>query len=93
VELKYITPYQILDVPYEGVLRRFAFKSAQTTDDNPVSDLVNGLSQINLESRTPSRPSAWVVKWDTVVKVDTLNKIESQKPVRLPFELNARIEA
>ncbi|GJJ08821.1 hypothetical protein Clacol_003040 [Clathrus columnatus] len=77
IDLKYVTPYQVLEVIYEGRLRRFEFQNAITTPENTLLNVTNALSSMSL-----NRDRAWSVSWNTQVLI----KESETKPI-LPVEM------
>lgn len=71
VDLKYLTPHQIVEISYEGKPRRFELKAAFTSAEDSVSSLENGIAQITLGGSEGKRTqSVWTVGWDSVVTID-----------------------
>lgn len=68
VDLKYLTPSQIVDVVYEGHSRRFAVEAvsaSKNTSGDDLAVLASDLDQLSLESK----PRLWTVGWDTFVTI------------------------
>lgn len=68
MDLKYITPTQVLELTYEGRPRRFTVVSAsvkKATDQRTVDDIT--LDFANLAVQSPYQ--LWTIGWDTSVSV------------------------
>jgi AAA family ATPase len=73
VDLKYITPSLVLDVPYEGRTRRFLFYAATSPAESEGEGLATKLSSFSLgDSIKDGRICIWSVGWNTQVILDTL---------------------
>jgi hypothetical protein len=82
VDLKYLTPYQVVEVPYEGRLRRFKVIAATSSSEKAVSSLAQGITQLSLSASDTARMlSVWAVGWDTVVTVGPSGKDHSEDAV------------
>ncbi|THH05291.1 hypothetical protein EW146_g9942 [Bondarzewia mesenterica] len=80
VDLKYITPTQVVQVQYEGQMRRFAVSSVlskRPAGDASVADLVDTLNGLSVESIPP----LCIMDWETMVVIDDGTKLTvSEKP-------------
>jgi AAA family ATPase len=68
VNLKYILSTQIIEVPYEGEIRRFSIESVSahhSVPSAPVSTITRDLNSLAIQVR----PSLWTAGWDTVVLI------------------------
>lgn len=68
MDLKYLTPTQVVEVTYEGQARRFAVSSIsqrRLTGEESANDLARQLGTLSVESRT----QLWTVGWDTSVSI------------------------
>ncbi|KAF8531969.1 AAA family ATPase [Gautieria morchelliformis] len=89
VDLKYLTPYQVVEVPYEGRLRRFKVIAATSSSAKVVSSLAQGITQLSLSaSDTAGMQSVWAVGWDTVVTVEPSGQDQSEDATPPPSETN-----
>ncbi|KAF8521374.1 AAA family ATPase [Hysterangium stoloniferum] len=79
VDLKYMTPFQVVDVTYEGVQRRFAFKAVDSCQSLE-ANLADGISKLSI-GEGGSAPQAWSVGWNTTVSLDD----EPPAPITAPL--------
>ncbi|KDQ26062.1 hypothetical protein PLEOSDRAFT_1044531, partial [Pleurotus ostreatus PC15] len=79
VDLKYLTSKQVIEVRYEGQLRRFSIASiaSDKKTDAPLEDAFTTLSV------TPS-PNLWTASWDTQVILLESDKAENAAPAFAP---------
>jgi len=68
VNLKYILSTQIIEVPYEGEVRKFSIESVLAHPSAP-SGSVNAISRDLNSLAIQVRPSLWTAGWDTVVSI------------------------
>jgi AAA family ATPase len=76
VDLKYLTPGQLVQVVYEGRPRRF--RVVTSGDALDATDRLT--AQMDALSVTSPRPRIWSVGWDAVVSLDTLDDPSSARP-------------
>ena len=74
VDLKYVTPTQVIEYKYEGHIRKFAFHSATPVNASTkfsstevTGQLSRQLSKLSVESV----PQLWTVSWDCDVSIST----------------------
>lgn len=68
VNLKYIISTQIVEVPYEGEVRRFSIESVSAHHSAPsgsVSTITRDLNSLAIQVK----PSLWTVGWDTIISI------------------------
>lgn len=79
VDLKYLSPTQILEVLYEGKTRRFELHSVSPLaydQDNSVTSLAQSLQSLDLAAP----PQIWTVGWDCFVTIlDDNQEIDNDK--------------
>lgn len=90
MDLKFLTTSQVVEITYEGRLRRFQIAAVSAENNTSPDDekLVRSLQDLSLALR----PSIWIVSWDTLVTViaDT-KKVDIENKVRESFHFCAYI--
>ena len=87
VDLKYITSAQVLEVPYEGRMRRFTIISisAQRSDQPKHDEIAHGLESLSVASA----PQIWIADWDCeVVLATTADKSKAFTTHKVPQPLS-----
>ena len=81
MDLKIITNKQVLEVVYEGRLRRFTVSSmAAGAATDPVDAITKGLGDISIQST----PRLGYISWDTAVSIGPADPPEHAAPVSIP---------
>ncbi|KIK70818.1 hypothetical protein GYMLUDRAFT_66032 [Collybiopsis luxurians FD-317 M1] len=65
VDIKYLTPTQVLEVVYEKKTRRFSVVAVAAEGKTNIDDLADHFENLTLDSQ----PSIWIASWDSVVTI------------------------
>lgn len=72
MDLKYITITQVLEILYEGRLRRFSVVSISQNSQSQKGSLTHKIEALSLESK----PQLWTVNWDSKISI-----VENDAPI------------
>ncbi|KAG1739442.1 P-loop containing nucleoside triphosphate hydrolase protein [Suillus paluster] len=65
INLKHILSTQIVEVPYQGEIRRFSIESVSTHHSAPSGSITRAFNSLAIQDR----PLLWTAGWDTIVSI------------------------
>jgi hypothetical protein len=70
VDLKYVLSTQVVEIPYEGISRRFSVSSVSSTAGNAKHTTTSNVSESLSTLKIIDVPSLYIVDWDTTVAIE-----------------------